>query len=315
MKKILLSVAVFLLLCGAAFLMLISPGNPFTRLFRGKITATDARVIVGPYPLEADFHILQNHGVTTIVSLLDARLPYEKILLEREQVLAQKYGIAVQNFPMASVFGQPLDADREHRIKAAAEAVTRAPGKVYLHCYLGIHRAKNVSELARNMGATTDTYLVRQGERSQQARDLDQAQAEYDAGRYQEALHKLKQLPQLDTRAQLLQAWAVFRMDNVTGAGELFNKILATLPQNAAAHIGAGYCTLRENNLPAAEQHFQAALSSNDKDAEALFGLGLVKHRQGKAAAAAQYLTTALEINPKNEEARQLLSQLRPPPK
>ncbi len=310
-KKFLWSLPLLLLLGAAAFQVLITPNNPLTRLFRGKITATDSKVIIGPYPLETDFPILKKHEVTAIVSLLDERLPYEKVLLDRERALAQQYQIKVLNYPMSSIFGQALDADHEQRVTAAAAAIAKEPGKVYLHCYLGLHRAKAVEEAVRRQGATTDTYLVRKGERSEQARQLDQAQADYDAGHYREALEKLGKISPLDPPGQLLQAWASYRLGEMPAAREHFNAIRRVMPENEGAQIGLGYCALRDNQLTEAEAFFFAVLKLKAENPEALMGLGLVEYRQGREKEAALHLEAVLRLNPKNEEARDLLKQIR----
>ena len=161
-QKIIVCSLGFILISILGFWVLITPDNPFTRSFQAKISDTDASVIVGPYPGEEDFQILKSHNVTTIVSLLDPRLPHERVLLDRERLLGEKYGISVLNFPMVSIFGQPFGDDYETIAALAAEAIAREPGKVYLHCYLGVHRIKPVQELLHEMGKDTGTYLSRQ---------------------------------------------------------------------------------------------------------------------------------------------------------
>ncbi len=45
------------------------------------------------------------------------------------------------------------------QLPSETEAIAREPGKVYLHCYLGVHRIKVVQELLHEMGKDTATDL------------------------------------------------------------------------------------------------------------------------------------------------------------
>lgn len=311
-KRLVFLASAGLLLAVAAFWVLITPDNPLTGLFRSKISNTDARVIVGPYPLEEDFRILKKHHVTLIVSLLDPRLPYEAVLLERERELARKHRMRLLHFPMTSILGRGMGRDYEQNAALAAEAVAREPGKVYLHCYLGLHRIKVVEELLLARSVTTGAYLVRQAERTEHARLLEQAQTQYEAGRYRVVLDILKQLKHLDQPGRLLQAWATYRMGDIAAARELFSEILQTTPGSSDARVGLGYCALRENNLNAAEQHFAAVLEINPSDDSALVGMGLVRYRQNRLDQAASYFEASLKINPDNHEARDTLARIVP---
>ena len=73
------------LVAAAAFWVLITPDNPLTQYFSAPVTVRDAKIIIGPYPREADFALLKRNGVTTVVSLLDPKLPFERVLLDREK--------------------------------------------------------------------------------------------------------------------------------------------------------------------------------------------------------------------------------------
>lgn len=310
MKKV-LSLFVLALLPLCAYFVLITPGNPFTSLFRAKISDTDAKVIVGPYPLEQDFKLLAQNGVTTDISLLNPALPYEKTLLEREQELAQKYGLKLLNFPMTSILGQKLGADYEKNREAAAEAILKAEGKVYLHCYLGIHRATRVKELAEAKGVQFGTYTVRgKGERSEAALALDDAEKAFGEKRYQQALDKLRQIANPEPNARLLEAWCYFRLRDIEKARNTFTALNSDLPDLAAAHNGLGYCALRVNDLKEAEKQFSTALNANSEDASNLVGLGIVCQRQGRNTESAKYFAQALQIQPDNAEAKELLAKV-----
>jgi len=292
------------------WLILINPANPLTLLFRAQLTETDSKVVMGPYPLEEDFSVLMRNGVTTVVSLLDPRIPYEAVLLERERELAGRYSLKLLNFPMASILGQALDADREQRIEKAAEAIAQEPGKVFLHCYLGIHRAKAVEEAVRKRGVTSDQYLVRQGERDTQTLLIDEAQAHYDAGRNREAAAVLAQLQDPPTKALLLYAWALYRLDDRPTAQKQFEAALARDPGLLDAHVGLGYVALRANAVADAEREFRIALAGRADHPDALVGLAMLAERRGKPAQAVTHLEAALAAAPQHEEARTMLAKL-----
>jgi tetratricopeptide (TPR) repeat protein len=292
------------------WMILIHPANPLTLLFRAKLTETDSKVVLGPYPLEDDFSVLKRNGVTTIVSLLDPRIPYEAVLLDRERELAERYSLKLLNFPMASILGQALDDDREQRIAKAADAIAQEQGKVFLHCYLGIHRAKAVEEAVRQRGVTADKYLVRRGERDTETLLLDEAQAHYDATRYREAAVVLAQLQDPPIRALLLRGWSLYRLDDRPEARKQFAAVLARDPVLLDAHVGLGYVALRDNALGAAEREFQIALSAQADHADALVGLAIVEERRGKPAQAATHLRSVLAVAPQHEEARTMLAKL-----
>jgi tetratricopeptide (TPR) repeat protein len=296
----------------AAFYVLITPSNPFTKLFRGTMTTapSDARIVMGPYPLPDDFADLAAQGVETIVSLLDPRLPYERVLIERERTLAAEHGMDVLNYPMASVLGQSLGSDHEARVAQAAEAIATLPGKVFLHCYLGIHRAQSVVDAVAALGVDTERYLVREGERAPSALVLDQAQAHYEQGRNEAAATALAGLASPTPDALLLHGWVLYRMQDVAAARGRFAAALADDAENHGARIGLGYCALRESDLAAAASHFEAAIVARPQDVDALVGIGLVRYRQGRGEEAATHLRVVLGLAPEHAEARTILARL-----
>jgi len=158
--------SVWLFLIGsAAFWVLITPDNPLTQYFSAPVTVRDAKIIIGPYPREADFALLKRNGVTTIVSLLDAKLPFERVLLDRERALAAEYGMTFLDFPMGSLFNRHIGGDYEAQAQLAAQAVANAEGRVYLHCYLGMHRVGTVETLLAKTGQSTGVYTASHGMR------------------------------------------------------------------------------------------------------------------------------------------------------
>ncbi|SRR5579883_265283 len=125
--------------------VLITPDNPLTKLYRAPIQQLSDRVTTGPYPTATDFQTLKSQGITADVSLLDPKIPYERILLNREKRNAQAVGIQVYDFPVASILGQRFGSYYDAHVQAAAHTIDSLRkdsqgDKVYLHCYLGQHR-------------------------------------------------------------------------------------------------------------------------------------------------------------------------------
>lgn len=72
---------------------------------------------------------------------------------------------------MISVLGKRFGSGYEKNARAAAEAIMLAePNKVYVHCYLGVHRVESVRLELQALGEATGTYSVRHAERTDDAR-------------------------------------------------------------------------------------------------------------------------------------------------
>lgn len=301
-------------LIAAAWYILITPSNPLTRLFRGQISDTDARVIIGPYPEERDFALLKQHQVSLVVTLLNPEIPYEAALLEREKVLAQKHGIELRSFPMSSIFGQRFGDEYDRSADAAAAAIASSDGKVYLHCYLGIHRIQVVRDRLAKQGIEAGRYAVRAGERDDTARLLDAAEAAYNNGRYQEALDTLARVDaaQLTDAARILRGWSFYRIGDIAKAREAFAEAQRGSPDNAEASTGLGYCAYRDGDHASAERYFSTAIRAVPNNADALGGLGLTLFLAGRRDEAARHLKAALQIGP-NQELRDVLDRIERP--
>lgn len=299
-----------LLAFSAAYMVLITPDNPVMRIFRGEISDISADIIIGPYPVESDIKRLSKNGIRTIVSLLDPALPYEKQLLEQETALAKQYQLQLLNFPMASILGQKMGSYYEDNANAAADAIAATKGKVYLHCYLGIHRVATVKKLLEIRQIRVGRYVLQEGERSQLALQLDSAEKNYHEGKYQQAKQLLDAMKQLSPAAALLHGWVDLRLGNITTARKYFIVAAATMPQTTEPQLGLAYCDLRENDLSSAEAHFTQIISGDAENIEALNGIGLIRFRQGRLAEAANYLKKALQLDPQHTEARATLQRI-----
>jgi tetratricopeptide (TPR) repeat protein len=226
----------------SGYWLILHPDNPFTRLFQRNISDVDARVVIGPYPSERDFRLLKAHDVGLIVSVLNPAIPYEATLIERERTLAAKYGIELRIFPMSSILGQKFGDDYDTNAAKAAAAIAETNRKVYLHCYLGMHRIKAVRELLASRGVQAGTYAVRKGERNEAAALLDTAEAAYNAGHYQQALDTLARIDEknLTDNARLLRAWSHYRLGRIQQARDLFEAFSTLNRESAEAAIGLG---------------------------------------------------------------------------
>jgi len=295
---------------GAGFWLLVHPENPLTDHFSSPITVRDTRVIVGPYPDESDFGLLARNGVRTIVSLLDPGIPYERILLDRERTAAAAYALQFYDFPMASVFGHPFGGDYGREAASAAQTISHSSGRVYLHSYLGVHRVASVEALLSRFGPPSGVSLVRHGERSPDARLLDQAQSRYEAGDYRGALRALFNITNKTEASQLLEGWATYHLDDIAMANADFASVYQFNPRSQGAALGLGYCALRTGHLGGAADSFARVLSANPRDESALTGMGLTLYREGHWPEASHYLRAALAIDPHDADARSELARM-----
>ena len=285
----------------------VTPDNLLLRKWRARQQDLTAKVIVGPYPLEADFRTLKRRNVTLIVSLLNPQLPYERVLLDKERAAAAAAGIELRNFPMTSMWGHEVGDRSAVNGRAAADAARNAKGKVYLHCYLGIHRARSVADLIAGRAAVT-SYQPRASERSEERKLLDAADAAYARGDYAETLRVLAQIRHPDAGAHALRGWASYKSGDIAAAGAAFRAASFAAPRDAAPLIGLGYVAMRGNDLAAAQESFRRALVLRADDVDALTGAGMVALRQGRNADAVALLTRAVALDPKNADATSSLA-------
>lgn len=292
--------------------VLLNPQNPFTGLFRSEISDTGGRVIRGPYPTKEDFQKLRTAEVTTIVSLLDPRLPYEAVLLDRERELAQKYGIKFLNFPMASVLGQRLGDDYKSRVKAAADSIERAEGKVYLHCYLGVHRGVDVEKLLAARGVTTGQYVGRQADPL--GTDVRAAEELYEKSLYSEAIAKAQPVAAKtgdhQRRAQHVLGWSHYQLKQYAEAYGIFRSILLHDASSIDGNVGLAYTAMQLGDNELAQRHFSWVVDNRPNQAAALYGLALVHVRKGDRELALHAAQRTLDIDPKHEDAQQLVERL-----
>ena len=118
-------------------------------LLQGNVRHATKNVLVGPYPDSALLEDLHDRGYNIVVSLLDKHLIYEWSLINKEDAYAHTLGVTEYNFPMISTQAPTSTVNR----KALAEIrmlVHKYPNwKIYVHCYLGKHRAGVVAAMLR----------------------------------------------------------------------------------------------------------------------------------------------------------------------
>lgn len=303
------------LLGGAAGVwMLLHPAAFWLQPWRPEAEAVGSRFIFGPYPVDKDFQALKAKGVTTVVSLLDSDLPYEMVLLEQEKALAAKHGMKVLNFPMASILGQSFGKDYVANSKAAAQAAIDDGGIVYVHCYLGLHRAANVRKI---LAEYSDTALYAGSvptERSPDRLALDRASAAFRENRMEDALRELAGIEVKTHQTLLLEAWSYYRLNRIDEARDRFVQVATEdlgTQEAIDARSGLGYCALRQNDLVQADQHFSAILAKQPDHMPSVEGLGYVRYRQDRHAEARQLFERVLERSPNNAEVRDILQKLR----
>lgn len=296
----------------SAWWVLLNPDNAFTRLFAREISDVNARVVIGPYPGDRDFRLLKANDVRLIVTLLDPAIPYEATLLTQEKARAAAFGIELRNYPMSSILGQKFGSYYQASATGAADAIAASTGKVYLHCYLGMHRIQAVRDLLAERGIESGAYSVRRGERSDARVQLDAAEAAFRDRRYDEALAILGKMPEAERTADadLLRGWCFYRLDRTSDARAAFVAALAADPDRLAASSGLGYCAIREGRYDEAQDRFRTVLATDPRNADALGGLGLAYYRADRPAEAEQYFTESLKIAP-NPEWEEMLGRLR----
>jgi len=132
-------------------------------MYRAPVETLGAKLMAGPYPVASDFKALHDSAVTVDISLLDPKIPYERVLIGREEKNAEKLGIKFMDFPIASIMGQKFGSYYEENVQRAASAIDsltkNGVDKVYLHCYIGQHRMVAVKKALAQRGiiAVSDT--------------------------------------------------------------------------------------------------------------------------------------------------------------
>lgn len=290
--------------------VLLHPGSFVVQPWRAQETKISSRYIFGPYPLEEDFARLKQRGVTTIISLLNPDVPYENVLLAQEREHAERLGIKVLNFPMGSILGQKFGEDYEKNSRAAAAAAIGNEGVAYIHCYLGLHRAKNVRQY---LGDHIDVASYEGGVQHNRTPDqlaLERSRNAWRKGEYPRALSELDNIETPGSSAHMQRGWTYLRMGRNAQARESFERSIRMDPGNIDAHTGQGFAALRLDDLATAEREFSWVIDRDHDHHDATEGLAYVYYRQGLGDKARPLLERVLAKAPTNEDARRMLDKL-----
>lgn len=306
--RVAIAAALFACLFAFGVWVLLHPASIWVQPWRAQQSQMQGNVIFGPYPVEGDFPILRERGVTTIVSLLNPDVPHEKVLLAEERERAARYGIKVLNYPMGSILGQKFGRDYHKNSRAAAEAALAADGTAYIHCYLGLNRAKNVQRYLDTLSSSANYAGI--GRTVEDTEAYNRAQVAYDNGRYAEALAEAGKARVSSVPLLRVQAWTHFKLRDIPQARAHFEKLLVAQPQDNDATVGLGYCALRDGDLPAADAYFSSVINRTDRNIAATEGLGYVRVRQGNRNDARRLFGQVLAANPSNTDARDALKRL-----
>lgn len=291
--------------------VLLHPASVFVQPWRAKHQSTVSKeVLIGPYPVEEDFIALKARGVTTIISLLEPNVPYEKVLLGQERKRAERYGMKVLNFPMGSILGQKFGDSYATNSEAAAKAALGADGIAYIHCYLGVHRAKNVQKLLAQH-ASTRTYAGTNHTTDADLAVEKRAMEAFAKRDFAGSLGILDAITRKTPRVMRLEAWNLYKLRRMPEARAAFNRTLAELPGDIDAITGLGLTELADGRLDAAETAFQQVLSRNPDEVSAVDGLAHVRYRQGRREQALALFERALALDPDNAETRMMVERLR----
>jgi len=118
---------------------IFEPYLPPVYLSRGKIRPVAPGIIIGPYPHRNEMEELKRKGIVVLVPLLDTSLPPEKALLERERYNAAQLGMEVHSFPFGYL---PVNSEKNREMRKRLRTWLAGERRtVYIHCYLGRHRA------------------------------------------------------------------------------------------------------------------------------------------------------------------------------
>lgn len=314
--RVLIPTSAILLGLGVAcsYLILVSPDSIFVRWAMADRPDQITMITMGPYPEEADFQRLKKGRVQYIISALDPRLPYEKTLIEREKVLADKYGMTLQVYPMASIFDRQVFADYQQHMGELVAFLKKLDAPAYVHCYLGKHRMARIRNAMIEAGVPQHYWMPAEASQTHWnfLSMIDAAKREFRLNNFQKVLEVLAPVEVTDVDVTYLRGWAHYRLGMIHEAAEDFRQGLALDPTNPRNLEGSGYCYLRLGQPEMAYRQFHAVLEQSPEDEGATTGLGLTYLSAGNKTEARRIFQKVLGKNPDNEEVKGYLNQIGP---
>lgn len=293
--------------------VLLNPASFVVQPWRAQQSVTSARFVFGPYPVQADLERLKDEGVTTIISLLNPKVPYEAVLLEEEKKRAGKLGLEVHNFPMGSILGQRFGEDYERNSRAAAQTAINTPGTVYIHCYLGLHRAANVRDYLEKHGAVDTRQFDGSVHHDRTPRQLanERGRRLFRQQEYEAALRELHSVQPLDYSAHVAEGWIYLRQQRNDQARDSFRTASQMPNPRSDASSGLGFALLRLDDLQGARSAFEQALALSPGDNDATQGLAQTLFRLDQPEQARELLEQLHAEVPDNAEVTALLERVR----
>ncbi len=289
--------------------ILLHPGGIFVRWAQAAFPQRIAKISFGPYPTRRDLRRFKDAGGKYVVSLLDPRLPYEKVLIERERAEAQQDGLIFKDFPMASIFDHRIFNNYRQEEKKAAEFLKRADGPSYVHCYLGKHRVMHVrDELIRE--GVPERWWMPEGTGKQYwdlVTRLDRAEKEFEQDKFAKVLEILQPVTLADVDVSALRGWSYYRLGLYDKAATAFQSGLKLDPTNPRNMVGFGYCYLQQGKPVMAQRQFEQVLRQIPDQEAALVGEGLADLDLQQKSRAAQIFRKVLAMDPKNAEVENYL--------
>lgn len=237
-------IVVALIVLGAIAYVLLRPTPP----------PDYARVQIGGYPSDIDMARMHRQKYAAIIALLDPNLPHERVLLEREQRLAQKANLRV--IPIAM-----RDANDTRAADEAARVIESIDGPIYVHSYLSVARTRPVADRVGHPLPKPET-----GEdvaRVARARDLVRLR------QYGGALDLLADVTAAGPATWQLRGEAHLGLGMLDEAESAFRTAIIAEPRNAAALAGLGYTFVRRNEVDMAREALRRALTIDPNNAEA----------------------------------------------
>ena len=139
-KKFWAITAVFAVLFAYGIFNVFKPDIPPLSFVRGTVREISPGILVGPYPSDSEMSRLKAMGVRVVISLMDPTSQVESMLVAEGKTRAEGYGMEYHGFPM-KIIGIESDGNIVMAQEAVRLALSSDGRKVYVHCYLGRHRA------------------------------------------------------------------------------------------------------------------------------------------------------------------------------
>lgn len=127
------------LAAGLVFAAFLNTGFAVITSRQGSVREVTSRFTFGPYPELPDLQKLKEQGYDGVISLLHPTIPFETVLIAREEANARQAGITLYHYPML-----PWISDNREAREGIRKLVQASGKRYYVHCYLGTHRTNLV---------------------------------------------------------------------------------------------------------------------------------------------------------------------------